>query len=161
MWSICLITLCTGKGRWVRSSSCITSGSTSSCRSAGSGCRWGSRTSTPLRPGGPAAGSWAGSGGGCVPRIYRTWHQRRFSMLWTSWKSSSSRSTRDFCFIWFLTTFTPFFELLFYVLLFFYLIWNVKSRRLLLFRMHFCCIYCSLLHYLFAFYFWTGYLWNW
>lgn len=96
--------LWTGRGRWVRSSSCTTSGSTSRCRSGGSGSRWGSGAFTHLRPA-AAARRRAGRGGGCVPRTcptWATWHRRRSSSRWTFWKSSSSQSRRDFFlhFLW-------------------------------------------------------------
>lgn len=90
------VLVCAGRGRWVRSSSCTTSGSWSRCRSAGSGCSSGSGASTAGRPG-PAAGTPA-AGGGRGPRscpTSETWRRWTSSQLWTSWRSSSSLRSHD------------------------------------------------------------------
>lgn len=96
--NVCLVLPWTVNGRWVRCSSCTTSGSASRCRSVGSGCRPSSGASTPPRPG-PAAGRPAGrGGGGCAPRscpTWATWHRRRSSTPWASWKNSSRGSSHD------------------------------------------------------------------
>lgn len=70
------------KGQWVRCSSCTTSGTTSRCRSAESGCRGGSRTSTmqPRPAAGGTARAWGG--GGCIQRSWLSWviwHQKKSS----------------------------------------------------------------------------------
>lgn len=87
-----------GSGRWARSSSCTTSGSTNRCRSGENGYRCGYGAST--RPwAGTAVARRAGREEGCVPRTcptWATWRLMRSSTPWTSWRNCSSPSCHDF-----------------------------------------------------------------
>lgn len=103
-----------GKGRWVRSSSCTTSGSTSRCRTGGSGCRWGYGAYTASQAGGTAERR-QGRGRSCVPTsclTWPTWPRRWSSTLWTPWTSCSSQSSHD---VWLPTFLADFFCFLLFV----------------------------------------------
>lgn len=134
------MTLWAGRGQWVKSSLCTTSGNIRRCRSVGSGCRWGSGASTPPQLG-TAARRWTKQGVCCIPRTFLTWHQRRSSTLWTSWRSSLGQSNHDFDWFDFFIWPTFFYRLSGYFL-FFYFIWNISRCQSALF--HYSTLSCYL-----------------